>query len=376
MATIDVLLPVRNGLPFLGEAIDSVRSQTFSDWRILILDHGSTDGSAELAQRYADFDKRIDVFSFPDADGAAELRNFGLEKCDCKYLLLQDADDISLPNRMSLTRNRLDDNAGIFAIGGDGFVTDKAGHNIGYQSMPTSPAAITVAGFFYNPMFHPTVTANFAALKRHGAKYGKDILNLVSADDSISVPRLAADYILFGQLALIGPCINLGVPLIKYRRHSGSVGLSNPRMQIELSLQISRFLAKSFCAMEDLPEFDPGPFCSHGEHVFDFQFNDYTSQFEHMAAILRRGFGQSPELERELAFRWILATRSSGQMTARYLRFHWKYAATASEWRVVRNWLLRGARKGKYIYRPTDKSLANASMEERIDRSVNLANEH
>ena len=42
MATVDVLLPVRNGLPFLGEAIESIRTQTFTDWRLLILDHGSS----------------------------------------------------------------------------------------------------------------------------------------------------------------------------------------------------------------------------------------------------------------------------------------------------------------------------------------------
>ena len=48
MATIDVLMPVRNGMPFLAEAIDSIRKQTFSDWRLLVLDHGSSDGSLEL----------------------------------------------------------------------------------------------------------------------------------------------------------------------------------------------------------------------------------------------------------------------------------------------------------------------------------------
>ena len=78
LAAIDVLLPVRNGLPFLGEAIDSILKQTFSDWRLLVLDHGSSDGSLELAQRYEDQDARIEVYSFPKAHGLAGLLNAGL----------------------------------------------------------------------------------------------------------------------------------------------------------------------------------------------------------------------------------------------------------------------------------------------------------
>jgi glycosyltransferase involved in cell wall biosynthesis len=350
MATIDVLLPVRNRLPYLREAIDSIRSQTFSDWRLLILDHGSDDGSARLSYEYADLDSRIEVFSFPQADGIAELRNLGLAKSDCKYLFLQDADDISLPNRFSTVLNRFDSDPEAFAVGGDAIIIDESGAEIGYQRMPVSASAITVAGFFHNPIFHPAVAANFSALKRHDAGYGKDFLRRVPPTDSLSVPRLAEDYMLFGQLALLGRCLNVAVPLIKYRRHGGNSGNSAPLTQIELSLQISRFLAKSFCAMKGLPEFDPGPFCNHAENVFDFGCREYKDQFEKTAGALRSGLGSSPELERELAFRWILATRNSSRMTARYLRFHLRYGATPTEMRTVRNWLLRGVRNRKYVY--------------------------
>jgi glycosyltransferase involved in cell wall biosynthesis len=64
VATIDVLLPVRNGLPFLGEAIESIRSQTFSDWRLLILDYGSSDGSVVLSQKYEERDPRIKLWGY------------------------------------------------------------------------------------------------------------------------------------------------------------------------------------------------------------------------------------------------------------------------------------------------------------------------
>jgi hypothetical protein len=162
---------------------------------------------------------------------------------------------------------------------------------------------------------------------------------------------LAEDYFLFGQLAILGPCANANVPLVKYRRHGESVGISNHAAQLDLALRISRFLAKSFCIMKGLEEFDPGPFCNHADYVFDFQLTDYSAQFSKMANALRRGLGPSEDLERELAFRWVLATRNSGKMMLRYLRFQSKQAVMPNERRTVRNWLLRSVRKGKYVYR-------------------------
>jgi hypothetical protein len=351
VAAIDVLLPVRNGLPFLREAIESIRDQTFSDWRLLVLDHGSADGSAALARDYEERDPRIKLFSFPGADGLAGLLNAGLEKCDCKYVLRQDADDISLPTRMSAIVDRFRDNPDFLVIGSNAVTIDEAGREIGSVELPSSHEAIAAAGFFYNPMRHPTIAINFASFTRHGAAYGRDFLNAAAEKDLVGVKGLAEDYFLFGQLALIGPCINLRAPLIKYRLHGGSVCVTNTEPQMQLALRISRFLAKSFCAMKGLPEFDPAPFCNHGENVFDFQRADYTDAFEPLAFALRRGLGPSPDVERELAFRWILATRNSFLMTARALQFQTKYGSTASEKRTVRNWLIRGMRGGKYVYR-------------------------
>ena len=88
MATIDVLLPVKNGIDYLAASLDSICMQTFRDWRVLVLDHGSTDGSLELAEDYHRRDPRIEVHSFPQAEGLAGLLNCGLEISDCKYLSL------------------------------------------------------------------------------------------------------------------------------------------------------------------------------------------------------------------------------------------------------------------------------------------------
>jgi glycosyltransferase involved in cell wall biosynthesis len=359
MAAIDVIMPMKDCATFVAESIDSIRGQTFRDWRLLVLDHGSRDGSVELAHRHAEGDGRIEIYSFPDADGVAELRNIGLAKCDCRYVMLQDADDVSFADRMEVCSQAFAALPDLLAMGGDAVVVDTQGRRMGRLSMPTAPRAVAAASFFYYPMLHPTITVNFSTLRRLGAAYGKDILNVVPTTESVHIKRLAEDYVLFGQLALLGPCANVRMPLIKYRRHPASVGIANPIEQIALSLQISRFLAKSFCLMKGLEAFDPAPFCNHADYVFDCQLDDYSREYAHMANNVRCGLGTSMEVERELAFRRVLATRSAGRMLLRHVHFEGRHRATAQERRTVRNWLLRHMRNGKYVYRDGARPLTD-----------------
>lgn len=361
MAAIDVLLPVRNGMPFLEEAIDSVRRQTMRDWRLLVLDHGSTDGSLEQAHRMAESDKRIAVFSHPEVVGLAALRNVGLEKCDCRHVMLQDADDISAPDRMEVISRAFDAMPGIAAIGSEAIMIDPAGKRMGRLRRPTGARAVTAAMFFYFPMLHPTIFMDLRVVKRLGVVYGRDFLHVVPQAESLTVDHLAEDYILFGQMALLGLCANIRAPLVQYRRHPQSVGIANPIAQIETALRISRFLAKSFCLLHGLAPFDPGPFCNHADYVFDFRRPDYAGAFAQMAATLRQGLGRSAELERELAFREILASRDSGEIALRYLRFRACNPSWPQERRTVRNWLLRDIRHGRYIYRPAEPAMRATS---------------
>lgn len=361
MATIDVLMPVKNGMPFLAEAIDSIRNQTFSDWRLLVLDHGSSDGSLELARQRAETDKRIEVSSHPEAKGIAELRNIGLAKCDCRHLLLQDADDISFPNRMEIVARGFEAWPDLLVIGGEAIVIDPAGRRMDHLRAPAGPAAVAAASFFYFPIIHPAAAANFPALMRLGAAYGEDIIGVLPRGDSITVGTLAEDYILFSQLALLGPCVNVPVPLIQYRRHQKSAGVTSPTEQIAQALRVSRFLAKSFCLRHGMEPFDPGPFCNHADHVFDFGIRDYSDQFRKMAAALRRGLGNSDSLERELAFREVLATRNSGAMALRFMAFLLGHTVSPAERRTVRNWLLKDVRHGRYVYRVVEPAMGAAA---------------
>ena len=342
MARIDILLPVKNGKDFLAESIDSVLAQTVTDWRLLVLDHGSTDGSREMAEAYHARDPRIEVHSFPQADGLSGLLNCGLDISDCEFVMRHDADDVCMPDRMAVTLAAFDALPQCVAIGGQAEVINGAGQRIGSMDMPVGVTRVTAASLFRNPLPHPTAMLRFDQISRLGVRYGADFLKVLPAHQSIEVSNLAEDYFLFGQLAIMGLCTNVPQQLIRYRWHGNNVSSTRFVDQMGVSLDVSRFLTRAFCTMHGLPYFDPAPFCNHGGILFDLdgQMN-FDAEFEKMANTVRQGLGTSPEVERELRYRKSIATRNEAALLWRYNRFRTANVPETGEWNAVRSWVLR-----------------------------------
>lgn len=342
MARIDILLPVKNGKDFLAEAIDSIRAQTVTDWRLLVLDHGSTDGTQAIAETYQGLDPRIEMHCFPQAPGLSGLLNCGLDLADCEYVMRHDADDICLPDRMAVTLAAFAALPDCVAIGGQAEVMDSTGQRIGDLDMPVGMARVAAASLFRNPVAHPTAMFRFDQMKRLGVRYGRDFLQVLPPHQSIEVHNLAEDYFLFGQLAVLGRCANVPEQLIRYRSHGNSVSATRFLEQMALSLAVARFLTRSFCTLHGLPYFDPAPFCNHGGLLLDVdgQMN-FDAEYEKMAHALRTGFGASPEVERELRFRKAISTRNEAALLWRYNRFRAAHAPENDERSAVRSWLIR-----------------------------------
>jgi hypothetical protein len=183
---------------------------------------------------------------------------------------------------------------------------------------------------------------DYATIDRLGARYGKDFLHVLHKEQCPQVDGLAEDYFMFSQLALLGLCLNLPDRLIRYRWHSGNVSVTRFAEQMHLSLRISRFMANSYCSMHNLPAFDPAPFCNHGGKVFDMGAQrDFDDAFTAMADSLRRVLGPQRELERELRYRYVLATRHAPRMLARYAAMLLDTRPETGEWYAVKSWLLR-----------------------------------
>lgn len=89
---VSVIVPVYNVYPYLHEAIDSVINQTYTNLEIILIDDGSTDGSGEICDEYAERDSRIRVIH-QDNKGLSAARNIGLENMTGEVLAFLDPDD-------------------------------------------------------------------------------------------------------------------------------------------------------------------------------------------------------------------------------------------------------------------------------------------
>jgi len=96
---VSVVMPVYNGGRYLSEAIESVLAQTFEEFELVIVDDGSTDGSADAIADLAARDRRIKAFRKPNS-GISDTLNRGLAEARAEWIARLDADDIMLPHRL------------------------------------------------------------------------------------------------------------------------------------------------------------------------------------------------------------------------------------------------------------------------------------
>ena len=82
----------------ISRAIDSVIKQSYSNWELIIIDDGSSDGTRDVISSYKD-DNRIKYY-FKTNGGVSKAREFGLKKTEGKYITFLDSDDFFYPNRL------------------------------------------------------------------------------------------------------------------------------------------------------------------------------------------------------------------------------------------------------------------------------------
>jgi glycosyltransferase involved in cell wall biosynthesis len=95
---VSVLLPVRNGMPFVVDAIQSVLDQSFSNFEVVVINDGSDDGTRAFLEKIND--KRVKIIDTMGI-GLVGALNLGLNQCCGKYIARMDADDICMPGRFS-----------------------------------------------------------------------------------------------------------------------------------------------------------------------------------------------------------------------------------------------------------------------------------
>lgn len=100
METVSIIVPVYNTVEFVGRCIESIICQEYLDWELILIDDGSTDGSAEICDKYASVDNRIKVVHTPNR-GVSAARNTGLDYAHGKWVCFVDSDDHVSPTYIS-----------------------------------------------------------------------------------------------------------------------------------------------------------------------------------------------------------------------------------------------------------------------------------
>ena len=118
---ISVIVPIYNGEKFLHRCVDSILAQTFTNFELLLIDDGSTDGSAMICDEYAKGSERIRTYH-DENRGVTYARKTGVTHALGKYLCFVDADDYILPYYLSTLYNAISDGEGdiSYAASGNG----------------------------------------------------------------------------------------------------------------------------------------------------------------------------------------------------------------------------------------------------------------
>ena len=244
--TVSVVMVVCNVERFLAEAIESVLAQTFRDFEFLILDFGSTDNTKSIVSSYAKRDFRIKLHEIPHC-GLSEARNAVSFLSQGRYVAVQDADDVSLPDRLLAEVQFLDSHPKVGVVGTATQWVDSKANPLWIHRVPTQDSEIKEALLTRCPFIQASV------LLRREAFISVGGYRLPFAP--------AEDYDLWIRISEHFECANLEQVLVKYRIHPYQLSLRNRKQQSlgVLAAQASASLrrARNFDPLNEVKEITP-----------------------------------------------------------------------------------------------------------------------
>jgi glycosyltransferase involved in cell wall biosynthesis len=196
-------MTVYDGLPHVLEAVESVFADGYLDLELIVVDDGSTDGTADALERIPD--PRLVVLR-RDHIGRVAALNTAVANARGRYIANLDADDVVIPGRFGASVAYLDEHGEVAAVGAS--VVPIIGTADGARTLPRTDRAIRWSFLLRNPMTHSSVTFRATALAEVG---GYDP----------AYDRRCQDADLFLRLAARHRLANLGQPLIRKRLHAG-----------------------------------------------------------------------------------------------------------------------------------------------------------
>ena len=162
MSKISVIVPVYNTEKYLRRCVDSILAQTFTDFELLLIDDGSTDGSGAICDEYAKKDSRVRVFH-KENGGVSSARNVGLKNVRGEWISFVDSDDWVKKNFLDkLIINS--ENVDLVCVGFIQIEDKLKYRNVDYEGSASEGFRIffenRILGFLWNKLFKATIIKN------------------------------------------------------------------------------------------------------------------------------------------------------------------------------------------------------------------------
>ncbi|MDR0798877.1 MAG: glycosyltransferase, partial [Dysgonamonadaceae bacterium] len=205
---ISVVMAVYNSETYLKEAIDSILSQTFTDFELILINDGSTDNSTAIITGYTD--SRIRIINNGANQGLIASLNTGLTQSRGKYIARMDADDIALPARLQMQFDFMEAHpeVGLCGTNIETFFDDSEQRFI--ARFPEEDATIRAFTFFQSPFCHPTVMMRREVIETYKIQYPAEFVR-------------TEDYAMWVGMLPYTQAHNLQIVALRYRKHKGSV---------------------------------------------------------------------------------------------------------------------------------------------------------
>jgi glycosyltransferase involved in cell wall biosynthesis len=222
---VSVLMTIYNAAPFLRESIDSLIAQSFSNWELIAVENGSTDGSPAILAAYKD--PRIRVFPFSKNIGRTPALAFALSQAKGEYVAVLDADDAAYPQRFSRQVEFLDRNPETVLVGSWVERMDEKGRVFNTSEPPVNSNELHECLGWIDPIVNSSVMYRRETAVRAGG-YPEQYV-------------YAQDFALLLALAQHGKIAVIGEYLCKLRIFSGNMS-KNPKHAMDVASECMRLM--------------------------------------------------------------------------------------------------------------------------------------
>ena len=232
---VSVLMPVYNGMKYLPQAVNSILSQSYGDFELVVVNDCSTDGSRAYLDSLSDL--RINRIHLPVNRGVTGALQAGLDLVRGEFVARLDADDVAYPFRLAEQVAYMDRNPSVGLVASDADRINEQGE-LTSKARGTSKSEIDLRWelLFKNPIIHSTVLFRRQILVRHGLTYSK---------------QHAEDYDLWVRMAEVTRLAQISLPLIQYRENYGSWTFSKLAEQVAGRNEVSTLAISS---LTEIPE--------------------------------------------------------------------------------------------------------------------------